>query len=124
MGRVVHFEIPVDEPERAGAFYRGAFGWTVRHWDTDYWPMVSDAEDGAGAEGALTRRSQAPEGVVVYIGVDDVEAAVARVREAGGSVVAGPMPIPKTGWAAHVRDSEGNLVGLFQEDAEAPPPAG
>src|SRR5687768_10673395 len=49
--RVVHFDIPFDEPERAAAFYREAFGWSVAKWGpADYWTMTA-AEPGPGAEG-------------------------------------------------------------------------
>ncbi|WP_281401134.1 VOC family protein [Actinokineospora xionganensis] len=32
------------------------------------------------------------------------------------------MPIPSIGWSAHVRDTEGNLIGLFQGDENVPVP--
>jgi predicted enzyme related to lactoylglutathione lyase len=125
MSRVVHFEIPTDDPERAGAFYSGVFGWNVQQWGTaDYWPMTTGEAPGSGygAEGAMAPRSQAAEGVLVYVGVDDIDAALARVKDARGSVIADKTPIPAIGWSAHVRDTEGNLIGLFQSDENAPAP--
>jgi predicted enzyme related to lactoylglutathione lyase len=125
MGRVVHFEIPIDRPERAEAFYRDALGWKVERWGpVEYWNLTASGEPGPGADGALTPRSEAPEGVLVYVGVDDIDGATDRVRDAGGTVVTAKMPIPSIGWAARVRDTEGNLIGLFQPDATAPGPAG
>ncbi|USX54392.1 VOC family protein [Lentzea sp. HUAS12] len=123
MSRVVHFEIPVDEPRRAAAFYRAVFGWQAQDWGgADYWPMATGEQPGVGpgAEGALTPRAEAPEGVLVYVAVDDVDAAVKSAEHAGGSVVTGKTAIPSIGWSAHVRDSEGNLIGLFQSDESAP----
>ena len=111
--RVVHFEIPIDDPDRAGVFYRSVFGWTVAKWGpVDYWTMTTGAEPGRGAEGALTPRAEAPEGVVVYVGVEDIDRALVGVQDAGGTVVNGKMPIPTVGWSARFRDTEGNLVGL------------
>ena len=53
--RVVHFEVPIDDADRAGAFYRDVFGWNVAKWGpVDYWTMTTGAEPGPGAEGALT----------------------------------------------------------------------
>lgn len=127
VSRVVHFEIPIDDPDRAGAFYRAVFGWNPQQWgEAEYWPMLTGEEPGAGygAEGAMTPRSQAPEGVVVYVDVDDIDAALARAKEAGGSIVAGKTPIPGMGWSAHTRDTEGNLIGMFQNDESAPAPDG
>jgi predicted enzyme related to lactoylglutathione lyase len=121
----MHFDIPIDDSERAGAFYRGVFGWNVeRFGPEEYWTMTTGAEPGPGAEGALTPRVEAPEGVVVYVGVDDVDEAMARVTAAGGTLVTGKLPIPTVGWTARFRDSEGNLIGLFQADATVPMPEG
>lgn len=123
--RVVHFEIPIDEPDRAGAFYRRVFGWTVAKWGpVDYWTMTTGAPPGPGAEGALTPRAEAPEGVLVYVGVEDIDAALRSVQDAGGTLVTGKFPIPTMGWSARFRDPEGNVVGLFQTDPTVPLPPG
>lgn len=119
----MHFEIPIDDPDRAGEFYRSLFGWNVAKWGpVDYWTMTTGAEPGPGAEGALTPRSEAPEGVLVYVGVENIDQAMAKVKDAGGTLLTGKMPIPTLGWSARFRDTEGNVVGLFQEDATAPMP--
>lgn len=119
----MHFEIPIDDPERAGAFYHDVFGWTVSKWGpVDYWTMTDGQGVGPGAEGALTPRAEAPEGVVVYVGVEDIEQAMARVAAAGGTLLSAKLPIPTVGWMATFRDSEGNRIGLFQPDAEVPMP--
>jgi uncharacterized protein len=118
--RVVHFEIPIDDADRASSFYGSVFGWNVAKWGpADYWTMTTGEEPGTGAEGALTPRTEALEGVLVYVGVDDIDRVLAAVRDAGGSVVTDKTPIPTMGWSARFRDTEGNLVGLFQEDAAA-----
>jgi hypothetical protein len=121
--RVLHFEIPIDDAERAGAFYRDVFGWQVTKWGpVDYWTMTTGAAPGPGAEGALAPRADAPEGLVIYIGVDNIDEAMTKVAEAGGTMLTEKMPIPTFGWSAHFRDSEGNLVGLFQQDPDVPMP--
>jgi predicted enzyme related to lactoylglutathione lyase len=120
----VHFEIPVDEPERAGTFYGAVFGWNVAQWGSEqYWTVSTGEEPGPGAEGALALRKEAPEGVVVYVQVDDMERAMDRVKQAGGRLLTEKMPIPTMGWSAHFRDTEGNLIGLFQHDPTVPMPA-
>ncbi|MET3767822.1 putative enzyme related to lactoylglutathione lyase [Marisediminicola sp. UYEF4] len=123
--RVVHFEIPIDDPERAGAFYRDVFGWEVTKWGpVDYWTMTTGAALGPGAEGALAPRSDAPEGVVIYIGVADIDAAMTKVADAGGTLLTEKMQIPTFRWSAHFRDPDGNMVGLFQQDPDVPMPDG
>lgn len=122
MSRVVHFEIPIDDPDRASTFYHAVFGWEAQKWGpVQYWPLTTGQEPGIGpgAEGALTPRVEAPEGVLVYVDVDDVDAALKTVADAGGTVVHAKSPIQSIGWSAHVRDTEGNLIGLFQSDESA-----
>lgn len=117
VSRVLHFEIPVDDPERAAAFYAAVFSWTADRWGpSEYWNLTTGEPPGIGVEGALSRRTDEAPGVVVYVGVDDMDAALTRVEQAGGTPLTPKMPVPGIGWSAHVRDTEGNLVGLFQPD--------
>lgn len=53
MAKIVHFEIPVDDPDRASAFYRAAFDWEISGFgDEPYWLVRAGAEDEPGADGA------------------------------------------------------------------------
>jgi uncharacterized protein len=123
--RVVHFEIPIDEPDRAGPFYRDTFGWTVTPFgDAGYWTLTTGEPPGVGAEGALTAREGAPEGVLIYVGVDDITSTLAKVTEAGGKVEREREEIPGIGFWALFRDPEGNLLGLFETPPGERPAAG
>lgn len=125
VSRVVHFEVPVDDPERAGAFYSSVFSWNVDRWGpVEYWNLSTGEAPGVGAEGALSRRSEEVPGVVIYVGVDDIDDALDRVQRNGGAALTEKVPIPGVGWSAHVRDTEGNLIGLFQADADVAGAAG
>ena len=46
MGRVIHFEIHAQEPERAVKFYSAVFGWEVKKWDgpAEYWLVTTGEE--------------------------------------------------------------------------------
>src|SRR5690349_18502471 len=96
--RVVHFEIQVDDVERAKAFYAAAFGWEFRDFsqfsDTEYWGVITGAEGEAGIDGGLLRRSgPRPEpgaganAFVCTVLVDDYEESERRIVEAGGREV-------------------------------------
>ncbi len=43
MPRVIHFEIPASDPERAAAFYKKTFGWKIEKWPgpTEYWLVTT-----------------------------------------------------------------------------------
>jgi predicted enzyme related to lactoylglutathione lyase len=121
-GEVVHFEIPADDTARAHAFYRDAFGWEVQPMpELDYAfaitaPIGDDGrpkEPGAINGGMLQRNDKQPTPVIT-INVDDIDKAVARVVELGGSAVGEKVQVADMGWAAYFRDSEGNLMGLWQ----------
>jgi hypothetical protein len=122
-GKVVHFEIPIDDGERAVAFYRDAFGWSLERWaPMEYW--TTDAGEGDGIGGALTKRDDDSSSLMFYISVDDVDQALAAVEAAGGRRLTERMPIPTVGWSAFIEDREGNRVGVFQEDPTVPMPGG
>ena len=115
MAKVVHFDIPVDDPTRASAFYKDVFGWDIAAWgDMPYWLATAGPDDEPGASGALRPRDDAPEGVVIYVAVPDIHAALAAVTQAGGRADGEIWDIPGVGWSVRVRDSEGNLIGMFQ----------
>lgn len=49
----------------------------------------------------------------------ECDAALSRVEPSGGKVLQGKLPVPGVGWSAYVADSEGNTIGLFQDDTSA-----
>jgi hypothetical protein len=118
---VVHFDIPIDDPDRAVAFYNSVFDWGLVRWgQMDYWTMPD--RPGEGVAGALGARESPDQGVMIYIGVDDIDATLAAVEEAGGRRLSERMPIPTMGWMALFADPEGNRIGLFQPDPSVPVP--
>ncbi|MCU0621774.1 MAG: VOC family protein [Gemmatimonadales bacterium] len=126
MGRVVHFEIHAEDPERAAAFYRDLLGWRVARWDgpMEYWTVVTGPDGEPGINGGLLRRRGTIDGtaVIAYVCtamVDNVEATLARATALGGSVAVPTMPIPGMGWLGYVKDTEGNIVGVMQSDPSA-----
>jgi len=120
-GRVVHFEIPCDDAERAGRFYREAFGWNIQPMPEMSYTMVSTGpmgEQGPAEPGYIGGGLMQREGdfahPVVTIDVEDIDKALEAVSGLGGSTVAGRMPVGDMGWAAYFRDPEGNVIGLWQ----------
>jgi predicted enzyme related to lactoylglutathione lyase len=118
MSRVIHFEINVDDPDRAVSFYGEVFGWETQKWDgpQDYWLVTTGAEGEAGINGALMKRGDPPETTVNTISVDDIDATLEKVQTSGGMVVAPKMTVPGVGYAAYCKDSEGNTLGLMQDE--------
>jgi hypothetical protein len=124
MPRVIHFEIGVDNPQRAIKFYTEVFGWKVNPWQTpegpmDYWLMVTGESPEPGIDGALAPRANYPQPVVNTISVPSVNDFAAKIAAAGGKLVQPKMPIPGVGWFAVCVDTEGNTFGIMESDPNA-----
>jgi uncharacterized protein len=121
MSRVIHFEIPANDPERAASFYRKAFGWKVEKWPgpTEYWLVNTGADGEPGINGGLMKKSAPVIATTNTISVKSVDQAVESVAAAGGKLIMGKTAIPTIGYFAYLEDSEGNLFGVMQGDADA-----
>ena len=123
--RVVHFDIYVDDVDRAVAFYQTVFGWTIQkvEW-MDYW-LIKTGEGEPGIDGGLGKRTSPTQGDIPQFGytctvdVEDVNVTFESALTAGGTEVHRPGPIPGVGYMAYVRDTEGNHLGLMQRDPSA-----
>jgi uncharacterized protein len=121
MSRVIHFEIPADDLQRAANFYRKAFGWKIEKWPgpMEYWMVTTGTDGTPGINGGLMRKQAPTVATTNTIGVDSVDAAVTAVQNAGGKLVVPKTPIPTIGYFAYCQDPEGNLFGVMQADANA-----
>jgi len=123
MGRVSHFEITADDPERAAAFYRKAFGWEFNDWGGTFKYLLATTgpKDQVGIDGAIMARHQTKQAVINTISVDKWEAGAQAVKDAGGTVLSDKDAIPGQGYFAYCRDTEGNVFGIFEANAAATP---
>jgi predicted enzyme related to lactoylglutathione lyase len=115
-----HFEIPVDDPDRAEKFYASVFGWTFERYPgaPEYYGMANTGDSEPGINGALFQRGSDSE-TTLTMGVDSIEEATARIVAEGGKVIQDKTPIPGMGWFATCQDTEGNKIGLFTNDPNA-----
>jgi predicted enzyme related to lactoylglutathione lyase len=121
-GRVVHFEVPFDDVDRATGFYRDVFGWQIQSMPELQYHLVSTGpvgEQGMPEEpgfinGGMFSRQANISTPVITIDVDDIDAALADVETHGGATVEKKMPVGDMGFAAYFTDCEGNLLGLWQ----------
>ncbi len=120
MSRVIHFEIPAADPERASKFYQKVFGWKFDKWagPMEYWMVITGADGVPGINGGLMRNTTVKT-TTNTIGVESVDAAVKSATNAGGKLVMPKSPIPGVGYFAYCEDTEGNLFGVMQADTNA-----
>ncbi|MBK0055159.1 VOC family protein [Stenotrophomonas sp. S39] len=117
MNPVMHVEIAVADLARAIAFYQQ---WLqvvidapvhVHDCTMAYLPFDDDAGGASMAlvQGADYRPSE--QGARIYIGVDDLDASLARAQQAGATLRFGPAEAG--GWrVAEIADSEGNRIAM------------
>jgi uncharacterized protein len=125
MDSIVHFEIPADDPKRAGEFYNRAFGWQVTPMPEMNYTMIGTApsdENGTPKEpgminGGMPKRGQPIEHTVVTIHVQSIDDALTKIEELGGKRLGEKMSLGDMGSAAYFKDTEGNVVGLWQAGA-------
>jgi len=126
-GRVVHFEIPYDDGDRARTFYAAAFGWNVMNMPEMSYTLVNTGptnEQGPPSEagfinGGMMQR-EAPFGSpVITVDVEDIDKALDEIGTLGGTTVSTKQAIADMGFAAYFKDPEGNLMGLWQNATPA-----
>ena len=122
MDKVVHFEIPYDNKDRASRFYSEIFGWKLLDIPEMEYTMVyasrtdknNMAVEKGAINGGLFHRDDTAKQPMVVIGVKSIDETVKKVISAGGRLVTPKQPIPN-GSYARVADCEGNIIGLADE---------
>ena len=123
MDKVVHFEIPMDDAKRAKEFYEKTFGWKVDAVPgMDYTMAITGKvdENGRGAEmnsinGGMVKKDAAAPYPIITMLVDSVDGSVKKALANGGTVVVPATNMGDFGRFARIKDSEGNIVGIWQE---------
>jgi|BarGraNGADG00312_2_1021985.scaffolds.fasta_scaffold33927_3 predicted enzyme related to lactoylglutathione lyase len=129
-GRVVHFEIPFDDGDRARSFYQTAFGWSIMTMpEMGGYTLVSTGPTGEQGPsepgyigGGMMQRADGFRGPVITVDVDDIDASLAKVEELGGTTVRPRQEVGQMGFSAYFTDPEGNLMGLWQNAPQATGP--
>jgi predicted enzyme related to lactoylglutathione lyase len=101
--------------DTARDFYARLFGWEFEGGDPEYGGYLNATKNGeqAAGLGPLMNPGDSP-GWTTYFATDDARATVDRIREAGGTVVFGPMDVGPMGRMAIALDPQGNPFGLWQ----------
>lgn len=112
---VVWSEIPVSDMDASIKFYNAVFGWDMTLDTSGPNPMAvfGSAMDAVGGH-LYPGKPANDSGSTIHINVPGkLEEAAERCREAGGSVVSDPIPLP-VGRFVYAKDLDGNSIGLFE----------
>ena len=120
MPKVIHFELPADDPERAVAFYEQVFGWTITKWEgpMDYWLITGGPDDEPGINGAIMARQHPQQPTVNYVDVASIDAAIEKATKLGAKVALPKTSVPGVGAYAAIIDPQGNICGLWEQLAK------
>ena len=128
-GRFIWYELMTSDAEAARAFYRAVVGWEIEELGPPHDGYSLLKADGRGVAGLMALPAEACEkgarpGWFGYVGVDDADAAVGRLQDAGGSILRAPADIPEVGRFAVVADPQGAVFMLLAPTPrdEVPPP--
>lgn len=118
----MHFEIPADDQNRARDFYQSAFDWNISEVPDINYHMVMTSpvnDQGMPAEpgsinGGMFAREADLATPVITVEVDDIDATLEKIGSLGGSTVLAKQAVMDMGFAAYFRDTEGNVMGLWE----------
>jgi predicted enzyme related to lactoylglutathione lyase len=125
MNGVNLFNLPVDNMARAKEFFRKTFGWdfmaTGMDGDHHFATTVPTDENGlpiepGGINGGLLQRGTHEQQVTsIFIKVNSIEDTIDKVENNGGKLVADKTPIADFAYFAQIKDTEGNLISLWED---------
>ena len=112
---IIHFEIGCKDNEKTQQFYTELFGWTIEQMGPA--GMISTGSE-QGITGHITALGHEPHNyVTVYAEVDDIPKYLTKAEELGGSFVVPETPVPGQGAFAWFKDTNGNIIGLWKNEA-------
>ncbi len=123
MDKVVHFELPADDLNRAKKFYQETFGWQLQDIpEMNYVIAQSVAVDEkthtpkeAGAiNGGFLKKNNIVSGPSFAINVDNIDRAADKIKRSGGTIVREKMAVGDMGFLAYFKDTEGNILSIWQ----------
>jgi hypothetical protein len=125
LDKVIFFEIPGDNLPRARKFYTTVFGWKMNEIPEMHYTQVGTVEadrlgvrgrpkEPGAINGGMVERSDSVKSPVIYINVKNIDEAAAAIEQNGGKIIQPKAPVGNFGFAAYFKDTEGNVVGLWQ----------
>ena len=112
-GKICYIEMPATDIERSAAFYKRVFGWNIRKRG-DGSTAFDDTTGQVSGSWVLGRPPASAPGLLMYVMVDRVAAAVDLIVAEGGEIVQ-PIGVDAPEITARFRDPAGNILGLYQE---------
>jgi predicted enzyme related to lactoylglutathione lyase len=121
-----YFDFSVRDLMSARQFFAAVFGWRFERFPMpyEYYRIKAGSPEEPGIDGGIGAIADAPLAggrpfAQLTVPVPDLDAMLALVTRAGGTVVEPRMRIPGVGWYATCAEPGGLCFGLIQADAGA-----
>ncbi len=120
MNKVVHFELPTDDLDRAKKFYESVFGWKMDAMGGDVVLVTTTESDEKGPKepgainGDIYKRTEKAPHPLVVLDVESIEEHARKIEAAGGKATGEKTEIPGMGYYGYFTDPEGNVLGLWE----------
>ena len=123
MDKIVHFEIPFDDAERAKKFYSDVFAWQITPYPEMNYNIVRTVEvddkqmpkESGAINGGMMKRGEVVKSPVLVINVANIDESIGKIKQSGGKILQDKMNVGDMGILAYFQDCEGNVLGLWQE---------
>ena len=124
MHPVVHFEITANDMQRASDFYHKAFGWHITFMPEYKYTVVTTSpvnpttrmhEKPGAINGGIMHKKDQLQHPIITISTNNMDESIQAVKDAGGTIVGEPYDVGTMGIAAYFKDTEGNIMGLWQD---------
>jgi len=131
MDPLVHFEIPVDDLEKARTFYGSIFGWNLQDWPmpdgSTYIGVHTTPIDEqtriplkpGAINGGIMKRNAVARNPIFAVHVASIDDYIVKIQAAGGTVAMPKTDMSGAGFYAYVTDPEGNVLGLWEDPPKA-----
>lgn len=116
MSRIIHFEIPTNDPAASIKFYETVLGWKFEKYPgpMDYWLISTGDRNLPGIDGGLSGAADDFKTTVNTAEVDNLDETFKLIQANGGQVITAKNLIPGVGWIAYIRDPGGTVLGLLE----------
>ena len=124
MDKVQHFEIPASDMVRAKKFYSDVFGWSMveypmpeMKYTSIYTAEVDEKhmpKEVGVINGGMPERTPVVQHPTIAVTVKNIDQTIEKIKKSGGSVAQEKMKVGDMGWYAYIKDTEGNVIGVWQ----------
>jgi predicted enzyme related to lactoylglutathione lyase len=111
-GALVWNELQSRDLDASASFYGDLFGWSTEPMDTSQGRYLTIVNQGAYNGGMRDLTPPSPPSWLVYFGVEDLDAALVKLGELGGSALTGTIDI-EIAKLAVVMDPQGAVFALY-----------